>query len=589
MSGRSVTLCALESACGTAAELARVQLLPQPHGLVHDCIWPRDCSVLCCAAQAMSQQGTDHKGPVLAFTGVRGNCACGNRLAAGAPRSAAAAWAARGTAAGAPAAAWAGCSASGALFSRLFTDCVRPLDADNLVLQRPSGRREQATRSSYVVAAQKQGLKAQMVGAPCMSSWHTPRFCTLAWQCKAARLANSHCIFHLHMPLAGGPGRGGAGGAGHGERDARAPVEPRHGPDHRRGGGRAGRCRAPGAGACSSRCIVSAHPLSACHAQGLACQAPVLATWHVRVKVRVYAKTHTSSLPQPTCRRHALLKVTKQACRRAHGLAAAAGGLSAFSCPLRRCTAGRRAGGGNGRCRRTSSCALRARPRSCLWAACMCACSCATRASRCAAPRRAARSHAHCCAPHGHSLHGSDKELFQIIIHVDQAQRLTGRHSQQVPAGRGGRAQRGADLLGGPAAQAFLEGLLAAYTARATDGGDAGTALVLAAAAAALLQEHPALAEHSAALGYVDALLRLLVANLPPAAGASGWCPGALCTSLPFCTLMAQQSAFGRQIWKACTCKRCAQLLARRPPLVPVCVPARVAVSAQRLWQVLQC
>lgn len=70
--------------------------------------------------------------------------------------------------------------------------------------------------------------------------------------------------------------------------------------------------------------------------------------------------------------------------------------------------------------------------------------------------------------------------------------------------------------------QAFLEGLLAAYTARAAEGGEAGTALVLAAAAAALLQEHPALAEHGAALGYVDALLRLLAANLPPAAGASG-------------------------------------------------------------------
>ncbi|KAK9822709.1 hypothetical protein WJX81_005943 [Elliptochloris bilobata] len=67
----------------------------------------------------------------------------------------------------------------------------------------------------------------------------------------------------------------------------------------------------------------------------------------------------------------------------------------------------------------------------------------------------------------------------------------------------------------------FLEGLLAAYTARAAADGDAGTALVLAVAATTLLVEHPALAEHGAALGYVDALLRLLATNLPPAAGAA--------------------------------------------------------------------
>ena len=69
------------------------------------------------------------------------------------------------------------------------------------------------------------------------------------------------------------------------------------------------------------------------------------------------------------------------------------------------------------------------------------------------------------------------------------------------------------------ALQRFLEGLLEAYSASVEEHSPA-RAVLLAAAAAELLQVHALLAEHAVALGYVDKLLKILQAHLPPQEGA---------------------------------------------------------------------
>ena len=78
------------------------------------------------------------------------------------------------------------------------------------------------------------------------------------------------------------------------------------------------------------------------------------------------------------------------------------------------------------------------------------------------------------------------------------------------------------ELLG--ALQRFLEGLLEAYSASVEEH-SAARAVLLAAAAAELLQVHALLAEHAVALGYVDKLLKILQAHLPPQEGSHGLTP----------------------------------------------------------------
>lgn len=74
------------------------------------------------------------------------------------------------------------------------------------------------------------------------------------------------------------------------------------------------------------------------------------------------------------------------------------------------------------------------------------------------------------------------------------------------------------------ALQKFLEGLLEAYAASVEER-SAARAVLLAAAAAELLQVHALLAEHAVALGYVDKLLKILQAHLPPQGGPQGLNP----------------------------------------------------------------
>ena len=71
------------------------------------------------------------------------------------------------------------------------------------------------------------------------------------------------------------------------------------------------------------------------------------------------------------------------------------------------------------------------------------------------------------------------------------------------------------------ALQRFLEGLLEAYSASVEEHSPA-RAVLLAAAAAELLQVHALLAEHAVALGYVDKLLKILQAHIPPREGPQG-------------------------------------------------------------------
>ncbi len=52
--------------------------------------------------------------------------------------------------------------------------------------------------------------------------------------------------------------------------------------------------------------------------------------------------------------------------------------------------------------------------------------------------------------------------------------------------------------------------------AAAGPGAHPGDAVLLAAAAVELLRSHPLLGDHAVGLGYVDKLLRLLAARLPP-------------------------------------------------------------------------
>ena len=54
-------------------------------------------------------------------------------------------------------------------------------------------------------------------------------------------------------------------------------------------------------------------------------------------------------------------------------------------------------------------------------------------------------------------------------------------------------------------------------------GSHASDAVLLAAAAVELLRSHPLLGDHAVGLGYIDKLLRLLAARLPPP-GASAAC-----------------------------------------------------------------
>ena len=68
------------------------------------------------------------------------------------------------------------------------------------------------------------------------------------------------------------------------------------------------------------------------------------------------------------------------------------------------------------------------------------------------------------------------------------------------------------------ALQRFLEGLLEAYAASVEER-SAARAVLLAAAAAELLQVHALLAEHAVALGYVDKLLKTLQARVPSQEG----------------------------------------------------------------------
>ena len=76
-----------------------------------------------------------------------------------------------------------------------------------------------------------------------------------------------------------------------------------------------------------------------------------------------------------------------------------------------------------------------------------------------------------------------------------------------------------ASVLG--ALQRFLEGLLDSYSASVEHHSPA-RAVLLAAAAAELLQVHALLAEHAVALGYIDKLLKILQAHVPPREGPHG-------------------------------------------------------------------
>ena len=87
--------------------------------------------------------------------------------------------------------------------------------------------------------------------------------------------------------------------------------------------------------------------------------------------------------------------------------------------------------------------------------------------------------------------------------------------------------------------QRFLEGLLEAYSADVEEH-SAERAVLLAAAAAELLQAHALLAEHAVALGYVDKLLKVLQAHVPSSEGAplgfkSLWSAAPLLSNLPDC------------------------------------------------------
>ena len=68
--------------------------------------------------------------------------------------------------------------------------------------------------------------------------------------------------------------------------------------------------------------------------------------------------------------------------------------------------------------------------------------------------------------------------------------------------------------------QVFAEGLMEAYVAASTpgqgSGADGEAAVALSAASVELLRAQPLLADHIVALGYVDALLKLLNSRLPP-------------------------------------------------------------------------
>ena len=81
--------------------------------------------------------------------------------------------------------------------------------------------------------------------------------------------------------------------------------------------------------------------------------------------------------------------------------------------------------------------------------------------------------------------------------------------------------------------QLFLEGLLEEYCSEATGrkksgDRDGSRALLLAAAAVELVRGHPLLPHHAVALGYVDRLVKLLAACLPPQPPPGQPCP-ALC------------------------------------------------------------
>ena len=67
--------------------------------------------------------------------------------------------------------------------------------------------------------------------------------------------------------------------------------------------------------------------------------------------------------------------------------------------------------------------------------------------------------------------------------------------------------------------QRFLEGVLESYSATAEEHSPK-KAVLLAAAATELLQVHALLSEHAVALGYVDKLLKILQAHVPPPEGA---------------------------------------------------------------------
>jgi len=135
------------------------------------------------------------------------------------------------------------------------------------------------------------------------------------------------------------------------------------------------------------------------------------------------------------------------------------------------------------------------------------------RAPRLDGPSPNRRAQLPCCP----ALHSAGPPSARCLCH-GRLCRAARRH--KAPARSGQSAGCRPERRRAARAQAFLEGLLAGYTAAAAGGRDVRTALVLAAAAAALLGEHPGLAEHGAALGYTDALLRVLAAHAPPADGA---------------------------------------------------------------------
>lgn len=186
-------------------------------------------------------------------------------------------------------------------------------------------------------------------------------------------------------------------------------MEPRHGADHRAGGGRARGDSARRAGATPRGRRAGPRPRRLArggrceHAQGVAWSA---AAWR---------GARWGGLTQ-------LAHVCTASVRSQGGLLRALGqaGARALRSPARR-----RAAHASGRCPKTSSCALRARRPSCLWAACTCACSCAIRASRCAAQRRAARLV---------SAHGLVCFAVRNLSHVHALPVLTAPHRTDVPS-----------------------------------------------------------------------------------------------------------------------------------------------------------